>query len=170
MIVLIINDARKRKVTSGSFLLTSGNFFKPFRHKTGMEGCKFMFDRGLAIHGVLRMKSRDSLIRLKEFQVNEKRRQLQQLQLMMSEFERMAKELVHQITLEENKSGITDPSHFAYPTFAKAARQRADNLQVSIRELKTQQETAEAALEEVQAEYAKAAALESRDGALRARA
>lgn len=54
------------------------------------------------------MKSRDSLVRLKEFQVNEKRRQLQQLQMMMSEFERMAKELVHQISLEESKSGIID--------------------------------------------------------------
>ncbi|CAD7054787.1 flagellar export protein FliJ [Pseudorhizobium halotolerans] len=116
------------------------------------------------------MKSRDSLVRLKEFQVNEKRRQLQQLQMMMSEFERMAKELEYQIGLEEKKSGISDPAHFAYPTFAKAARQRADNLQVSIRELKVQQEAAELALEEAQAEFAKAAALEERDGAMRARA
>ena len=116
------------------------------------------------------MKSRDSLVRLKEFQVNEKRRQLQQLQMMMAEFERMAKELEHQIGLEEKKSGITDPTHFAYPTFAKAARQRADNLQVSIRELKTQQEAAELAGEEAQAEFARAAALEERDGAMRARA
>lgn len=116
------------------------------------------------------MKSRESLVRLKEFQVNEKRRQLQQLQMMMSEFERMTKDLESQIVVEEKKSGISDPNHFAYPTFAKAARQRADNLQVSIRELKTQQEAAEASLEEVQAEYEKAAALENRDGAIRARA
>ena len=66
------------------------------------------------------MKPNDSLVRLKEFQVNEKRRQLQQLQLMMSEFERMSKELENQIVLEEKKSGISDPNHFAYPTFAKA--------------------------------------------------
>ena len=73
----------------------------------------------------------------------------------------------NQITFEEKKSGITDPTHFAYPTFAKAARQRADNLQVSVRELKVQQDAAELALEEVQAEFAKAAALEERDsGAL----
>lgn len=116
------------------------------------------------------MKTRESLVRLKEFQVNEKRRQLQQLQVMMSEFERMAKDLETQIGLEEKKSGINDPNHFAYPTFAKAARQRADNLQVSIRELKTQQDAATAALEEVQAEYTRAAALEERDGAVRARA
>ena len=120
--------------------------------------------------GVLRMKTRDSLVRLKEFQVNEKRRQLQQLQMMMAEFERMAKELEHQISLEEKKSGISDPNHFAYPTFAKAARQRADNLQVSIKELKVQQDAAELALEEAQAEHAKATALEERDATVRARA
>ena len=116
------------------------------------------------------MKSRDSLVRLKEFQVNEKRRQLQQLQQMMSEFERMSKELESQIAIEEKKSGISDPSHFAYPTFAKAARQRADNLQVSIKELRMQEEALEQSLEEMQAEYARAAALEERDGAIRARA
>ncbi|MFA7415510.1 MAG: flagellar export protein FliJ [Rhizobium sp.] len=116
------------------------------------------------------MKSRESLLRLKEFQVTEKRRQLQQLQSMMSEFERMAKELENQIALEEKKSGISDPSHFAYPTFAKAARQRADNLQVSIRELKVQQESAEFSLEEAEAEHAKAAALEERDSQMRMRA
>ena len=116
------------------------------------------------------MKSRESLVRLKGFQVTEKRRQLQQLQSMMSEFERMAKELEAQIDIEEKKSGITDPNHFAYPTFAKAARQRADNLQVSIRELKVQQEAAELALEEAEAEYQKAAALEERDGQMRVRA
>ena len=116
------------------------------------------------------MKSRDNLVRLKNFQVNEKRRQLQQLQTMMAEFERMAKELEHQITVEEKKSGIFDPNHFAYPTFAKAARQRADNLQVSIRELRIQQDAAELALEEAEAEFAKASALEERDTGMRARA
>ncbi|MCA0255026.1 MAG: flagellar export protein FliJ [Proteobacteria bacterium] len=116
------------------------------------------------------MKPNDSLVRLKEFQVNEKRRQLQQLQTMIAEFERMSKELEHQIGLEESRSGISDPNHFAYPTFAKAARQRADNLLVSIRDLKTQQDAAELALEEALAERAKAAALEGRDTAMRARA
>lgn len=116
------------------------------------------------------MKSRESLVRLKEFQVKEKRRQLNQLQTMMSEFERMTRELESQIAFEEKKSGISDPSHFAYPTFAKAARARADNLQVSIRELKVQQDAAELSLEEVQAEHTRATALEERDHAVRIRA
>ena len=114
------------------------------------------------------MKSRESLVRLKEFQLKEKRRQLKQLQMMMAEFERMAKDLENQIQYEEKKSGITDPSHFAYSTFAKAARQRSDNLQVSIKELKTQQEAAEALVDELQSEFDKAAALEERDQRLRA--
>ncbi len=82
------------------------------------------------------MKSHEGLVRLKLFQVKEKRRQLGQLDLMMGEFERMAAELDAQITSEETKAGITDTTHFAYPTFAKAARQRRDNLFVSIRDLK----------------------------------
>ena len=114
------------------------------------------------------MKSRESLVRLKEFQLKEKRRQLKQLQIMMAEFERMAKDLENQIQYEEKKSGITDPSHFAYSTFAKAARQRSDNLQVSIKELKVQQDAAETLVEELQSEFDKASALEVRDQRLRA--
>jgi F0F1-type ATP synthase membrane subunit b/b' len=110
------------------------------------------------------MKSSESLIRLKEFQVNEKRRQLSQIQLMMAELDKMAAELEYQIAAEEKKAGISDPGHFAYPTFAKAARQRADNLQGSIRELRVQQEAAEIALDESEAELDKAMALEQRDG------
>ena len=39
------------------------------------------------------MKSRDNLVRLKLFQVNEKRRQLAQLEMMIAEFDRKAAEL-----------------------------------------------------------------------------
>ncbi|PWV95817.1 hypothetical protein DFR52_10882 [Hoeflea marina] len=109
------------------------------------------------------MKSRESHVRLKLFQVNEKTRQLSQIQLMMAEMEKMSAELEYQIAVEEKKAGISDVAHFAYPTFAKAARQRADNLQHSIKELKVQLDAAELALEEAQAEHTKAAALEERD-------
>jgi F0F1-type ATP synthase membrane subunit b/b' len=109
------------------------------------------------------MKSRQNLVRLKLFQVNEKRRQLAQLDLMVGEFERMAAELEFQISAEERKSGITDIGHFAYPTFAKAARQRRDNLRNSQLDLLEQKKAATAALAEAEAELAKAEALESRD-------
>ncbi len=109
------------------------------------------------------MKTRDNLVRLKQFQVNEKRRQLLQLDMMIAEFERMANELDVQILAEEKKAGITDISHFAYPTFAKAARQRRDNLHNSQQDLLQQRTMAENILNEAEAELSKAEALESRD-------
>lgn len=110
------------------------------------------------------MKARENLVRLKRFQVNEKRKQLTQLDMMIADFERMASELELQIAAEEKKAGITDINHFAYPTFAKAARQRRDNLLGSQEELKQQRESAQALLDAAEAELAKAEALEMRDG------
>ncbi|WP_311032204.1 flagellar export protein FliJ [Mesorhizobium koreense] len=113
------------------------------------------------------MKARENLVRLKQFQVNEKRRQLLQLDMMIAEFERMANELDVQIAAEEKKAGITDVNHFAYPTFAKAARQRRDNLLNSQADLAEQRAIAEAALAEAELELSKAEMLETRDAKAR---
>jgi len=91
-------------------------------------------------------------------------RQLAQIDMMIAEFERMHGDLQAQIDVEEQKAGITDPEHFAYPTFAKAARQRRENLDGSIRDLKEKRVNAEAALEEADEELKKAQKLEQRDG------
>ena len=88
------------------------------------------------------MKSRESLIRLKRFQVDEKRRHLMQIESMIADFNRMADELDDQIRSEQERVGITDVSHFAYPTFAKAAATRRDNLRNSALELNDQLERA----------------------------
>ncbi|MCT9000002.1 flagellar export protein FliJ [Chelativorans intermedius] len=113
------------------------------------------------------MKSRANLVRLKQFQVNEKRRRIAQLDAMIAEFDRMADELDAQVAAEEAKAGITDQNHFAYPTFAKAARLRRDNLRTSRAELAQQKEQAAEELAEAEAELRKAEALESRDGRTR---
>jgi flagellar protein FliJ len=110
------------------------------------------------------MKSRDGLIRLKRFQVDEKRRQVQQIETMIAEFERVAKELNDQINAEQERTGITDTSHFAYPTFAKAAVQRRDNLIASANELKEQLGVANSEYGEAAAELDKIEALAERDG------
>ena len=89
------------------------------------------------------MKTRDSLIRLKRFQVDEKRRQLAQIESMIAEFNRMADELDDQIRSEQERVGITDVTHFAYPTFAKAAADRRDNLRNSAHELDDQRRRAQ---------------------------
>jgi hypothetical protein len=111
------------------------------------------------------MKSRDNLIRLKRFLVEDKRRQVDQIEMMIAEFERMAKELNDQILAEQERSGIHDVGHFAYPTFAKAAMQRRDNLHASAVELKEKLSAATAEYEAALDELRKHEAIAERDHA-----
>jgi flagellar FliJ protein len=110
------------------------------------------------------MKARGNLLRLKHFQVEDKTRQLAQIDMMITEFQRMADDLESQIKFEEEKAGITDTSHFAYPTFAKAAVQRRDNLLESIRDLNEKRKGAQDALDEADEELRKIQLKETRDG------
>ena len=87
------------------------------------------------------MKLRETLIRLKRFQVDEKRRRVAQIEIMISEFERIAGDLDREIKAEQDRVGIHDPTHFAYPTYAKAAIQRRENLKRSAAELRLQLKT-----------------------------
>lgn len=109
------------------------------------------------------MKSRDTLVRLKRFQAEEKRRRVVQLNAMIAEFTRMANELDREIAQEERRANIDDPSHFAYPTYARAARVRRDNIMASIAELRGQLDDAEAQFKEAAEEFAKAQSQEARD-------
>ena len=109
------------------------------------------------------MKSRDTLMRLRRFQCEEKRRRVLQIETMISEFTRMTTELGREIAAEEQRARIADTSHFAYPTYARAARVRRDNLEASIAELRGQLEEAKGALAEAQDELLKAESLEGRD-------
>jgi flagellar FliJ protein len=98
------------------------------------------------------MKSRDAQIRMKRFQIEERRRQVGQIETMIEEFGRMVGDLDHEIAAEHRRTGIEDEKHFAYSTFARAARQRRTNLQTSIADLGQQLETAKAALDLAMAE------------------
>jgi flagellar protein FliJ len=109
------------------------------------------------------MKSRETLIRLKKFQVDGRRRRVAQIESMISEFERISSGLERDIKIEQDRSGIHDPAHFAYPTYAKAAIQRRDNLKRSADDLKVQLEDAEAALGEAFEELKKVELLDERD-------
>ena len=111
------------------------------------------------------MKSRDTLIRLKKFQVDEKRRKVAQIEGMIAEFERMATDLDREIKTEQERAGIHDPAHFAYPTYAKAAMQRKENLKRSADELKAQLDDAKASLGEAFEELKKVELLDERDQA-----
>ena len=109
------------------------------------------------------MKSRETLIRLKRFHVDEKRRRVAQIEMMIAEFDRMATDLNREIASEEQKAGISDPGHSAYPTYARAATQRRDNLKRSADELTGQLEEAKAELGVAFEELKKAEILDDRE-------
>ena len=109
------------------------------------------------------MKSRETLIRLKKFQVDDKRRRVVQIEGMIAEFDRMATDLEREIQVEQDRAGINDPGHYAYPTYAKAAINRRDNLKRSADELKIQLDDAKGALGEAFEELKKVELLDERD-------
>jgi flagellar FliJ protein len=110
------------------------------------------------------LKSRsESLIRLKKFQVDEKRRQVAQIEMMVNDFERMASELDQQIEIEHTKTGISDIAHFAYSTFAKAALSRRDNLLASATDMRGKLEAAQDTLAEAIEDLKKVELLDQRE-------
>jgi flagellar protein FliJ len=109
------------------------------------------------------MKSRDTLIRLKKSQVDEKRRKVAQIESMIADFDRMAVDLERDIRVEQERAGIHDPEHFAYPTYAKAAIQRRENIKRSGDELRVQLDAAKSALEDAFEELKKVELLDERD-------
>ena len=99
------------------------------------------------------MKSRDALSRLKRFDVEEKQRRVSEIEAMIGDFNQMASHLDRQIAIEQERAGVSDTNHYAYPTFAKAAMQRRDNLLASAADLEAKlasaRETLGEALEEL---------------------
>ncbi|KAB7740858.1 flagellar export protein FliJ [Parvibaculum sedimenti] len=88
------------------------------------------------------MRNRESLIRLHRFQVDEKRRQVAELELMLQEFRVRERELEAQVLIEQEKAGISDVAHFAYPMFAKSVIRRRQNILNSIEDIERQLEAA----------------------------
>ena len=109
------------------------------------------------------MKSRETLIRLKRFQVDEKRRRVTQIEMMKADFTRMALELDREVAHEESRAGITDPAHFAYPTYARAAATRRDNMRQSAAALEGQLAEAKAELGEAFEDLKKIEILDDRE-------
>jgi flagellar protein FliJ len=109
------------------------------------------------------MKARNTLIRVKKFQLDEKRRKVAQMEAMIVDFQRIAGDLEREIVAEQERAGIYDPSHFAYPTYAKAAIARRENLKRSIDELEAQLRDARIALQDSAEELKRVELLDERD-------
>jgi len=109
------------------------------------------------------MKSRDALIRLKRFEVEEKRRKVVDIEAMIGEFNHMAVDLDRQIAIEQERAGISDVNHYAYPTFAKAALQRRNNLTASAADLAAKLAAVKGEFDEACEDLKKIEQLEERD-------
>ncbi len=95
------------------------------------------------------MKSGKSLIQRCRFEVNERRQVVADIESMMGKYKQNVVDLEHQIEFEQERSGVDDVNHCTYPSFAKAAIQRRNNLKNSVRKL-------ESKLEEARDQFAKA--------------
>jgi flagellar export protein FliJ len=75
----------------------------------------------------------------------------------------MAVDLDRQIAIEQERAGISDVNHYAYPTFAKAAIQRRNNLSTSAANLAAKLAAARGELDEACEELKKIELIEERD-------
>ena len=102
------------------------------------------------------------MLKLRRFEVNEKQQKVNEIEDMIADFQRSADDLKRQIEIEEETARIHDINHYAYPPFAKAARQRRDNLMSSIADLDAKAEAARAELAEAKEELRKSEMVEER--------
>jgi len=109
------------------------------------------------------MRSRESALRLKRFEADEKSRKVQGLEQMIREFHQIASDLERQVQAEEERTGVRDRTHFAYSTFAKAATQRRNNLLASITDLRVKLESAVRDRDEALSELASSETVEPRE-------
>jgi flagellar FliJ protein len=76
------------------------------------------------------------------------RRQVAQIEAMMTDLDCMVITLENEIAAEENRTGIHDPAHIAYSLFATATAVRRDNLKRTVNDLQDQLALATAKLAE----------------------
>ncbi|MEO1103413.1 MAG: hypothetical protein AAFW98_06740, partial [Pseudomonadota bacterium] len=82
------------------------------------------------------------------------RRQLSQFERMIADLEVIRTELGKQIDGEERRTGVSEPSNFAYSTVARAARERRSNLTNTIDDLNERRAAAMEALEDINGFFA----------------
>lgn len=96
------------------------------------------------------MSTRDGLIKLHRFRVDEAQRKLASLEGMKADLERKARELDTTVADEQRRAIENEIGRFAYPGFAMAMNARRDNLTKSIGEIERQ---VSAAQEELNAAF-----------------
>ena len=96
------------------------------------------------------MKSREALIRLHRFRVDEIRRRLQSLDTMRADLTKKMSDLETMMQEEQRRAAHSDLGRLAYPSFARSVVARRENIQRSVDEVEKQ---AAGVTEELQGAY-----------------
>lgn len=119
------------------------------------------------------MKSRETLIRLQQWQVDDIRRRLAGLEGMRADLERKAKEIESSVADERGFGESSPIGAYAFPSFVRAMSERREKLEQSIEGVDREIEAAKALLADAFSELKKFEELEetriSRERATRAR-
>jgi flagellar FliJ protein len=101
------------------------------------------------------MRSRESLLRLNRFRVEDCRRQVADMDLMIQDLMRKHDDLDNHVKFEEQRTGVTDPNNVNYSMAAKSVRSRRDNILKTVGELRDQHEAMIERLKEAEADLRK---------------
>jgi flagellar export protein FliJ len=96
------------------------------------------------------MKSREALIRLNRFRVDEIRKRLKSLDDMRADLTKKMSDLETMVQDEQRRALQSDLGRLAYPTFARSVMARRENIQRSVDEVEKQ---ATSVTEELQGAY-----------------
>jgi flagellar export protein FliJ len=92
------------------------------------------------------MKTYDSLIRLRKFEVDESRQKVAEIEAMIMDFRHMADDLDRQVQVEQQRAGVFDVNDCHYPLWAKDAIKRKKRLMDSVKDLEEQLDRARESL------------------------
>jgi flagellar export protein FliJ len=104
------------------------------------------------------------MVQQRRFDMDEKQQKVADIEAMIQDFSQMVVDLDRQIDVEQERAGVTDVNHYSYPTFAKAAIQRRDNLQASIEDLDVKLNAAREDLAEAFEDLKKVGLINERSG------
>ncbi len=114
------------------------------------------------------MRSRDSLLRLHRFRVDDMRRQVGETDLMIQDLMRKHDELDAHMKFEESRNNVSDPNSVNYSMAAKSVRGRRDNILRTVAELCDQHEAMITKMQEEESELRKVELMVEKEGGLRA--
>ena len=101
------------------------------------------------------MRSRESLLRLSRFRVEDCRRQVSDMDMMIQDLMRKHDDLDAHVKFEEQRTGVSDPNNVNYSMAAKSVRVRRDNILKTVAELRDQHESTVERFKEAEADLRK---------------